>query len=163
MKPDMDPFKFQDIKDMTSSAVKNIDLESGRRAEENNVHCECALAVEMRKFTSEVLQIGVSKHCCWPCAQFLKEYAQETKRFCLTASNGKTYHSWTFPLEISHNIYQKLMDAAKKELLSFLNIMNRRRLSDSNAGSSSDEMEEIETKQFIARFRQVLISNAHDI
>lgn len=136
----MDRFKVQEVKNVAPT-VRDSDIQSGRWETESFVHCECGLAVEMRKFTSEVLEIGVSKSCCWPCVQFLKEYAQGANSFCLTASHGKTYHNWLFPLEITHSAYQKLMNAARQEFTSLLMTMNRRRLSDSNASSSPDEME----------------------
>lgn len=140
----MDEFKVKDVKSVTPSIVRDRDIDDDRQAAENFVHCECGLAVEMRKFTSQVLEIGVSKNRCWPCVQFLKEYARETNGFCLTASHEKTYHNWLFPLEITHSIYQKMMDEARKELTSLLMTLNGRRLSDSNIDSSPDEEEEEE-------------------
>lgn len=108
----MSRFKIQDIiKAVTPSTVRDSDIQNMHPNIEAFVHCECALAVSMRQFTStfESLEIGVSKDCCWPCTVFLmKEYAKETGGggISLSASHGKTYRSWLFPLplEESHGI-----------------------------------------------------------
>lgn len=145
----MDRFKIQDIKGIAPSTVKDSEIQSARQATEAFVHCECALAVEMRKTTSEPLEIGVSKDCCWPCLEFLRVYAQQSGGICLSASHGKTYQSWLFPPDVSHHLHDMMQAKAREELTSWLQALNRRRISDSHAGSSTmddddDELEDLE-------------------
>lgn len=139
MKPPMDRFTTQDIEAVTPSTVRDGDIQNMRPGMEAFVHCECALAVAMRQLTSEPLEIGVSKDCCLPCTMFLREYANETGGISLSASNGKTYQSWLFPLEQSHSIYRKMEDLARDDFKSLLVALNGRRTSDSHAPSSEDD------------------------
>lgn len=135
----MDHFNIKDVKGVTAPTVRDSEIQSGRQATEGFVHCECALAVEMRKVTSESLEIGVSKECCWACFQFLKEYSDKTGGICLTASHGKCYQGWLFPLEKTHSLYQRMEDAAREEFRSLLGTLNRRRKLDSYAAWLDDD------------------------
>ena len=136
----MDRFKTQDIKVVTPSTVRDSDIQKMRSGTEAFVHCECALAVAMRQFTSEPLEIGVSKDCWLPCIMFLREYSKATGGIIsLSASPGKTYQSWLFPLEQSHTIYRKMEDLARDDFISLLHTLDGRRTSDSHAASSSDD------------------------
>ena len=136
----MDQFTVQDLKKVIApSTVQESEMHSGRQATEAFVHCECALAIEMRKYTVEPLEIGVSKDCCWPCMQFLKEYSKESGGIRLSGTNGKTYQNWLFPLDTSHDLYRTVEDMARLEFKSWLFSLNGRRISDSHAGSTYDD------------------------
>lgn len=108
------------------------------------VHCERALAVTMKQFTSESLEIGLSKHCCLFCIMFLREYSAKTGGggISLSASHGKTYQNWLFPLEESHSIYQKMEDLARDDFKSLLIDLDGRRTLDSHAASSNDNKDD---------------------
>ena len=101
LEPAMDRFEVQELKNATPSTVRELDIESERQATENSVHCECGLVVEMRKFTSQALEIGVSKSCCWPCVQFLQEYAEGTNGFCLNFHHNCDTHNIRPPSPLS--------------------------------------------------------------
>jgi hypothetical protein len=150
LEPPMDRFKTQDIKAVTPSTVRDADIQNMRSSNEAFVHCECALAVAMRQLTSEPLEIGVSKDCCLPCTIFLKEYSKETGGISLSASHGKTYQSWLFPLKQSHSIYRKMEDLLRDDFKLLLVALNGRRTSDSHAASSDDNDDDDDDDDFKA-------------
>lgn len=135
----MDQFMEQDLKRVTPSTVEESEMHSNRQTTEAFVHCECALAIEMRKYHVKKLEIGVSKNCCWPCMQFLKEYSKESGGIRVSGTNGKTYQNWLFPLDISHALYRRMGEMARVEFKSWLFSVNRKRISDSYAGSIYDD------------------------
>ena len=142
LEPPIDRFKVQDLKGVAPSTVRENEIQGRRQATEAFVHCECALAVEMRKYTVEPLKIGVSKDCCWPCMEFLKEYSKESGGISVSGTHGKTYQNWVFPLDTSHNLYQRMEEMARLKFKSWLFSLNRERISDSHAGSLDDDSSE---------------------
>lgn len=107
----IDEFTPQDLKVVLQTA-RETDIQSDRPAQEAFVHCECALAVEMRRFTNEPLTIGVSEHSCWPCVQFLREFSSQSGRITVPKCHGKTDSNWLFPLDVSHPLHEKVEYAA---------------------------------------------------
>ncbi len=104
----------------------------------------------------KTLTIGVSKDCCWPCVTFLAEYStQLDKKIVVSATHGKSYHSWLFPSDVSPDVYNHLQTAARRELHAWIVALNGRRTSDSHAASSSDESElDSEVGKMIKEFYQ---------
>lgn len=144
LEPPLDHFRVKDLRGVAPSTVGESELQLGRQAVEAFVHCECALAVEMRKITMEPLEIGVSKDCCWPCMQFLKEYGKESGGITVSASHGKTYQSWLPPLDMSHEVQQRMEEMARSDFKLWLFSLNGRRKSDSQAGSTDDHISDEE-------------------
>ena len=129
----IDEFKPRDLKAVLQTARKS-DIQSERPAQEAFVHCECALAVEMRRFTDELLAIGVSKNSCWPCVQFLREFSSQSGKIIVPQCHGKTDPNWLFPLDVSHPLHKKVEDIAILEFESWVWGTHEARLMHSNRG-----------------------------
>lgn len=91
----LDPFTSKDLKNI-SSVNRDTDITRGRWEGPAFVYCECALAMIMKDRITYILEIGVSKDCCWPCLQFLGIYSETCGRIVVSGTHGKTYHSWLF-------------------------------------------------------------------
>ncbi|KAI9651457.1 MAG: hypothetical protein M1829_002811 [Trizodia sp. TS-e1964] len=105
----------------------------------HTVHCECTLAAGLllRLPSFLPLEIGVSKQCCWACAQFLdilSQYLHSKGRGIIKIARChlKTYAGWKMP-NIGHLnvdealIAQRLVDAAKGRLMEILIALWQRR------------------------------------
>ncbi len=138
MRTPLDPFTLEDLKSI-APGVRETDITGGRREGEAFVHCECALAVMMRDRVPGTLEIGVSKDCCWPCLEFLGRYSNIPGKIVVSATHGKTYHSWLFPPNAPPEISRKMEERARREFVHWFLALNGRRRSYSHAESSDSE------------------------
>jgi hypothetical protein len=138
MQPAIDEFTLEDIKSV-AAGVREKDITMSRSEAEAFVHCECALALSMRPIMQEIMKIGVSKNCCWPCLEFLTHYSNKAGQIMVSNTHGKTYHSWLFPNGVSEDIYNQVERSARKELYDWIMSLNGRRKSDSAADNSGEE------------------------
>lgn len=95
------------------SGVKDTDLTTSRSDAESFVHCECDLAVATRPLILRKIKIRVSKSCCWLCLEFLAEYSNQFGKMVVSATHGKTYHSWLFSSEVSHIVRDRMEQTAR--------------------------------------------------
>ena len=149
IEPQLDLFTVKDLQNVASTGIPVANLVKARDEAEAFVHCECTLALALRDRISGIMEIGLSKDSCWPCLQFLQAFAKKRGGILISASHGKTYHSWQFPdiLSLSREpfsllseAYQLIENSARLEFGTLLSSLDGRRTSDSHAdGSDSDE------------------------
>ena len=145
MQHPLDPFSLKDLKSV-APGIREEDITTGRdttsRITTNSdegkafVHCECALAIAMKDRILGTMEIGISKDCCWPCLEFLARYSKKRGKIVMSATHGKTYHSWLFPATVPLEIHDEMEKSAQQEFSRWLLALNNRRTSDSHADSS---------------------------
>ena len=96
----MDSFKPEDFQTVNLAGIEDSGVETDQPIGLAYVHCEVALAVLMKDRIPRLMEIGVSKGCCWPCTVFLAAYSGKAKagaNVVVSTSHGKTDLNWLFP------------------------------------------------------------------
>lgn len=141
MKPPLNEFSLQDLQKEAPHLTER-EITSTQPEAKAFVHCECALAVEMKYITQEKLEIGVSKGSCCSCINFLEEFASQFGPIVVSEDSGKVYRDWLCPANVSQDIYKYLEKRAREDFSGWLTWLNRKRTQNESAGNSKCEREE---------------------
>lgn len=110
-----------------------------------SVHCE--LTVAMHKIRGSVnyfllIEIGVSKHCCYMCGAFIKKInTNSQKKLFVSGLQGKTYVRWRFPSEAPLDLQRVIMKLGRKEIDELRCFVESKRRSDSFPTADSGDEE----------------------
>ena len=139
----MDPFKPKNFQTVNLAGIEDSVLETDQPIGLAYVHCEVALAVLMRDRILGLMEIGVSKNCCWPCMVFLAAYSGKENagaNVMVSASHGKTYPNWLFPTSDTEDtskvlvtVRQQMDDEIQRVFCDWLKTVDDHRRSDSGA------------------------------
>jgi hypothetical protein len=110
-------------------------------------HCELTLAVYLLRPSPPLLiELGVSKACCWLCVVFLELLAAQAHvRIVVSGTHAKPYGSWQFPPDLQEHLREPIRSSlttlTRLRLAMFLqsNAELLRRASDSQYHSSGDD------------------------
>ncbi|KAI9659656.1 MAG: hypothetical protein M1829_006564 [Trizodia sp. TS-e1964] len=111
-------------------------------------HCECHLAMNVipRRSKNSVIEIGISKNSCWPCATFMdalmllaEPSSMQCKNLRAHHGHGKTYSGWMIPrmeevlsAKEIEDVTNRMIEATKGRLLSMIKAYLSQRVSDSS-------------------------------
>ena len=119
--------------------AKHFRTSFGERAFQNSgsqkltiaLHCELTLAMhfyEKMTRSKRVMEMGVSKGCCWLCEHFLHHLSQDKKEMVVevTKNSGKIHAGWSMPEKTPSRVAEmmlvridrKLWDIQQRALLS---------------------------------------------
>jgi OTT_1508-like deaminase len=108
--------------------------EGGEMRVMTSVHCECTITTHLWRIApnQREIEIGVSKHCCWLCEEYLKFLSQAVPRtkFLVSGYQGKIHSRWHPPSWLTEPI-RRMADLLSSEIAEILGKIIRTNRSDS--------------------------------
>lgn len=99
-----------------------------------SVHCELTILVYMMTSSVNFIKIGVSKHCCWLCEQYMNAFQELNKnqrRTIVSGFQGKIHSGWLLPPGTPLTIQLGVQEVLEKEVNEIRAKIRAKRRSDS--------------------------------
>jgi OTT_1508-like deaminase len=113
-----------------------------------SVHCECTIAIHMcqvflrtnQRTSPKVFEIGISKHSCWLCQNYLEFLSAAWRsRFIIAGYQGKIHSGWKPPPGGPPGVLSSMDELLRQETDEILESVKRKRRSDSYPRESDPE------------------------